>query len=551
MKLESLPLWKRMAAGYAVVGVLVLICGAAGGTGIFFLGRLLSRLSGPAWHTADGAMNSTIAIQAQIIASCEVIHGVEPERNRKRIAEQQAITASELERVKEAGILSVEKLQPLERSISNYNLTLNSLLDQHHRYEVARAEFKEQAQLFIQISETLEKIGDAQVDAIAAEPDKAITWNDGLSKRWDAADGGMESSIGFLTQLFFLEQLTAGQNAEQCRKEIEDAREFHREAMELMLATGSFERTFGPDDLNGRFDGQKMSDVGRAEFSRVIERMDKYINCFLKMQSAKSKYDRTAELAVTTIEQIEDEAEKCVQEITSSVLWAKVIAALAIIIPLISTVVVGLLAGLKGTKAVAAPIEAAVDALRTVTGSAATAITEMTYSIASIARSTERAAAVSRGASEVADRGRTSITSLGHAADQINGVVALIESIAGKTNLLALNATIEAARAGESGKGFAVVANEVKALARQTGDATREIRNRLDEMRQATDTTVNDISQIFHVIREVDAVNQEIARAAEEQSLATGDISRCVQETTTAAETVTAIVSGVPRTTVA
>jgi methyl-accepting chemotaxis protein len=199
---------------------------------------------------------------------------------------------------------------------------------------------------------------------------------------------------------------------------------------------------------------------------------------------------------------------------------------------------------LKGTKAVAAPIEAAVEILRQTTGTAATAITQMTYSISSIARNTERAAAVSRGASEVADRGRSSITSLGHAADQINGVVALIESIAGKTNLLALNATIEAARAGDSGKGFAVVANEVKALARQTSDATREIRTRLDEMRQATDTTVNDIGQIFHVIREVDAVNQEIARAAEEQSLATGDISRCVQETTNAAEAVTHIVSG-------
>lgn len=88
------------------------------------------------------------------------------------------------------------------------------------------------------------------------------------------------------------------------------------------------------------------------------------------------------------------------------------------------------------------------------------------------------------------------------------------------------------------------MANEVKALARQTSDATREIRSRLDEMRTATDATVNDISQIFHVIREVDAVNQEIARAVEEQSLATGDISRCVQETSSAADTVTNIVTG-------
>ncbi|MFO1003626.1 MAG: methyl-accepting chemotaxis protein [Planctomycetaceae bacterium] len=115
--------------------------------------------------------------------------------------------------------------------------------------------------------------------------------------------------------------------------------------------------------------------------------------------------------------------------------------------------------------------------------------------------------------------------------------------MAGKTNLLALNATIEAARAnGESGKGF-VVASEVKALARETSDATREIRSRLDEMRTATDATVNDISQIFHVIREVDAVNRNRA-AAEEQVWPPATSLAVFRKRQGAADTVTSIVTG-------
>ena len=55
---------------------------------------------------------------------------------------------------------------------------------------------------------------------------------------------------------------------------------------------------------------------------------------------------------------------------------------------------------------------------------------------------------------------------------------ALINEIAGKTNLLALNATIEAARAGEAGRGFAVVAARgQRNWPTQTAKATR--RNRL------------------------------------------------------------------------
>lgn len=109
------------------------------------------------------------------------------------------------------------------------------------------------------------------------------------------------------------------------------------------------------------------------------------------------------------------------------------------------------------------------------------------------------------------------VHSLFDAAQQIDVVIKLIQSIAGQTSLLALNATIEAARAGESGRGFAVVASEVKELANQTARATKEIREQIAGIQNAVKETASAIGAVATSVEATSAVNRDLNAILERQ----------------------------------
>lgn len=202
----------------------------------------------------------------------------------------------------------------------------------------------------------------------------------------------------------------------------------------------------------------------------------------------------------------------------------------------------------------------------------ATATEELTATVSDVAASAVAAAEASQKSDELAQNGvgvvneaiaqsvelaeeieqaKVAINELGKHSQAIGSVSDTIRDISDQTNLLALNAAIEAARAGNYGRGFAVVADEVRTLAQRTKSATEDIQDTIARLQTgcqhaiermesgdqyARESTVKTqqageaLQAITETVAGIAEKNIQIASAAEQQAVVTGDVNSNVFE---------------------
>ena len=489
---------QKTLAATAVMIALVLVSSYGGYHGVSSLATTLQFVSGPAWDSADGAMEGTIHLQRQIIELQHAIIGLEKlDEVKQEISEAREDAKVALDRMMGAELIADNDVNNLKRRQQAFAQRLDEVLRLLEKGPVQAqqlAAFQEEIHLLLDFLEKLEQSADGKVETETAGVADTIATSHTIILVAVILSLAICALIYFAALSGFVQPL----------------RRIHGSLVELASGNG---------DLTVRLASQSRDEVGElaAAFNRFVDKLHTSISRVASIDGSLQAAVSRMRQAIDTNTQNSDRQFDEIQSIATA---------------------------MNEMTATFQEVASNAETTARSTRDTQTQCAGVQKSFAQTIRAMETLSTTIQGSA-------AAVNKLLGDSQNIGSVLDVIKSIAEQTNLLALNAAIEAARAGEQGRGFAVVADEVRTLAQRTQNSTQEIESMISQLQEQAQMTAKDMNQcreqtdtvmgaarsanesLNAINQSVDNINQmniQISSAVEEQTAVSEDIARNTEQ---------------------
>jgi methyl-accepting chemotaxis protein len=461
------------------------------------MSKMLTYITGPAWNTADGAMEGQIELEKQIIVINRLQQKqIDPASARKEMDDAIEGAGEALGRMKSQDLIEPQQVSELNQRLENFKIIREKIFSALQSSDAAESDIKQFNQT---VSELL-----AFITSLEETADSKV---EGESSRIDAMVAGAKTQLmlGFVASVlvaafvyFMATKLILNPIAVVTEK-----------LADLSLGSG---------DLTVRLpDANSETEMGRLAhaFNAFVQKLQALIG--------QVQHSNHSLMAAST-------------QITQSIATTAQVAG----------------AQLQEITLVADAVQKISDSLYQVGDAAVRANQASEQAVSSTSTGNHIVVLAQQGVDQVAsevDKASQVISSLVADSQNISAMLEVIRSIAEQTNLLALNAAIEAARAGETGRGFAVVADEVRSLASRTQESTKSIETIITNLstgsakavevmnsaqkqalmiKERIGKTSDAFAEIVSVVDQIKIMNGDIARASEDEKQEMGHINNSI-----------------------
>lgn len=295
----KLNISKKIAIGFALMTLLLLVSGFVGFNGVRQVSNSLQFVTGPAWDAADGAMEGTIGIQEELIAMEQSLLGeLSHDEAKKSIAAAQAMGGEALGRMLASGLMGEQEVKEAQENIALFRAKRDALMVHHITFGkshtalgVAMMQLDDQLHA---MEERFEENMDG--DALSGLPGQEIQ---GL---WDLADAIMEGRIALLRRALSLEHIiTFQKDSEKLRPELGTWLEMADKNLSVLLAS----RFANEPAANGKTYKESL----QTAFTRYKAAFDKILADFDRFTAAIKVFEHTTGQLLGVIEKLEESAD--------------------------------------------------------------------------------------------------------------------------------------------------------------------------------------------------------------------------------------------------